>query len=95
MANAEQVKALVRSHSSGDESQFFAVAMQVAASAARSGQHRFAIELRELIDDAKLRSVQTHPERPVPVVRPKGELAGLLTASFPDARLSELGKLSG
>ena len=26
----------------------------------------------------------------MPVVRPKGELAGLLTASFPDSRLSEL-----
>lgn len=90
VANAEQVKALVRSHTDGDDSQFYAVALQVAASAARSGQNRFAQELRALIDAAKARRDREPALRPVPVVRPKGELAGLLTASFPDARLSEL-----
>jgi len=90
VANAEQVKALVRSHSDGNDSQFYAVALQVAASAARSGQNRFAQELRSMVDAAKLRRDKTPQNRPVPVVRPKGELAGLLTASFPDSRLSEL-----
>ena len=89
VTNAEQVKALVRSHTDGDDSQFYAVALQVAAGAARSGQNRFAQELRALIDAAKQKSGGPSL-RPVPVVRPKGELAGLLTASFPDARLSEL-----
>ena len=90
MANAEQVKALVRSHTDGDDSQFYAVALQMAATAARSGQNRFAQELRALIDAAKLKRDREPSGRPTPVVRPKGELAGLLTASFPDARLSEL-----
>lgn len=90
MATAEQVKALVRSHADGDDSQFYAVALQVAAKAARSGQNNVAVELRDLVDAAKLRR-DRHPEqRPVPVVRPAGELAGLLSASFPGARLSDL-----
>jgi hypothetical protein len=46
MPTADQVKALVRSHAEGDDAQFYAVAMQVAARAARSGQTRFAKELR-------------------------------------------------
>ena len=56
MANAEQIKALIRSHGEGDESRFYAIAMQVAAQAARSGHGKFAQELRELVDEAKARA---------------------------------------
>lgn len=90
MATAEQVKALVRSHADGDDSQFFAVAMQVAATAARSGQNRVAVELRDLVDEVKARQARTPGAKPVPLVRPQGELAGLLAASFPDTKLCEL-----
>ena len=51
MANAEQMKALIRSHADGDNTRFYAVAIQVAAHAARSGHNRFAQELRELVDE--------------------------------------------
>ena len=37
MATADHVKALVQSHAAGDEERFYAVAMQVAAQAARQG----------------------------------------------------------
>lgn len=92
MATAEHVKALIRSHAEGDDERFYAIAMQVAAQAARHGHGKFAQELRGLVDRAKARA---RPEpgqrvRPVPVVQPRGELAGLLTASYPKARLSEL-----
>ena len=50
MANADQVKALVRSHADGDDTRFYSVALQVAARAARSGQGHFAQELRDLVD---------------------------------------------
>lgn len=90
VATAEQVKALVRSHADGNDSQFFAVAMQVAATAARSGQNRVALEIRDLVDEVKARQMRSPNGRPVPLVRPKGELAGLLAASFPDVRLTEL-----
>ena len=42
MPTADQVKALIRSHADGDDSRFYAVAMQVAAQAARTGHHKFA-----------------------------------------------------
>ena len=55
MATADQLKALVRSHASGDENQFYSVALQVAARAARSGHNKLAQELRDLVDEAKAR----------------------------------------
>jgi SpoVK/Ycf46/Vps4 family AAA+-type ATPase len=92
MATADQVKALVRSHADGDDGQFYSVAMQVAARAARSGQTRFANDLRGLVDAAKVaaRNSEQHHLRPVPVVQPRGDLAGLLAVSYPDQRLSDL-----
>lgn len=91
MATADQVKALVRSHAAGDEGHFYSVALQVAARAAKSGQTKVAQELRDLVDEAK--SEQAKPSRivrPVPVTQPRGELAGLLAVTYPDARLSDL-----
>ncbi len=92
MPTADQVKALVRSHADGDDAQFYSVAMQVAARAARSGQSRFAKELRDLVDAAKAASekVQGRQVRPVPVVQPRGDLAGLLGVSYPNQHLSDL-----
>ena len=92
MATADQVKALVRSHAEGDDSHFYAVAMQVAARAAKSGQSRFALELREVIDEAKAASQRAggHRPRPVPVVQPRGDLAGLLSVSYPSHRMNDL-----
>ena len=93
MATADHVKALIRSHAEGDDERFFAIAMQVAAQAARQGHTKFAQELRDLVDQAKAR-IKTvsvgQRTRPVPIVQPRGELAGLLTAAFPKARLSEM-----
>lgn len=93
MATADHVKALIRSHAEGDDEQFYAIAMQVAAQAARQGHTKFAQELRDLVDQAKAR-VKAVPSgqntKPVPIIHPRGELAGLLTASFPKSRLSDL-----
>ncbi len=91
MATADQVKALVRSHADGDDGHFYAVAMQVAARAAKAGQSRFAQELRELVDAAKAASQQGGRQlRPVPVTQPRGDLASLLAVSYPDQRLGDL-----
>jgi len=88
-ASGDQIKALVRSHGQGDDARFFSVAMQVAAQAARRGQHKLAQQLRELVDEAKQKGPQ-RPGAPVPVVRPKGELAGLLAASYPQTKLTDM-----
>ncbi|NOT25166.1 MAG: AAA family ATPase [Acidobacteria bacterium] len=93
MPTAAQVKALIRSHADGDEQRFYSVALQVAAQAARQGHNRFAIDLRDLIDRAKAGVERPKPgqvTRPVPMVQPRGELAGLLNAAYPKTRLSEM-----
>lgn len=88
MANADQLKALLRSHAEGDDRQFYSVAMQMAAHEAKRGHGKLAEELRELIDAAKARLTST--EGAIPINRPKGELASLLSVSYPDRRLSEM-----
>lgn len=91
MANGEQLKALLRSYSDGDEPRFLAIAMQVAADEARKGHGKLALEIRELIDAAKARgTVRRVPGAPVPVVQPRGELAGLLTVGYPKLRLADM-----
>src|SRR4051812_25928627 len=90
MANAQQVKALIRSHAEGDDERFYSIALQMAAEEARLGHAKFAIELRKLVDEVRARASQpTHP-RPIPIVQPQGELAGLLSASYPKARLKDM-----
>ena len=87
MASGEQLKALLKSHADGDDDRFFSVAMQVAAHEARRGHGRLADELRALIDRAKSRLATGAP---VPIGRPRGELANLLEVSYPSARLGEM-----
>jgi SpoVK/Ycf46/Vps4 family AAA+-type ATPase len=92
MANADQLKALVKSHAEGDDTRFYSVALQVAARAARSGQPHFAQELRDLVDE--LRKDVLHRKRrrgaPTPVAQPRGDLAGLLSVSYPSTRMADL-----
>ena len=93
MAKADQIKALIRCHAEGDDTRFYAVAMQVAAQAARSGHGNFAQELRDLVDRAKAQSKSAESSRsarPVPLAQPRGELAGLLTVGYPKTRLTDM-----
>ena len=87
MASGEQLKALLKSHADGDDDRFFSVAMQVAAHEARRGHGRLAEELRTLIDRAKSKP---GAGAPVPIGRPRGELANLLGASYPSERLGQM-----
>ena len=89
MPSADQVKALIASLSEGDEAQFYSIAMQIAAHEARSGHGKFAEELRALIDKAKSRS-HLPSKGPIPLARPRGEVAELLTVSYPSTRLSDM-----
>jgi SpoVK/Ycf46/Vps4 family AAA+-type ATPase len=90
VATADQILALVRSHVADEDERFLAVAMQVAAHEARQGHRDVARQLKELIDKAKSQSVVSHARRPVPIVQPKGDLASLLSASYPDEHLGDL-----
>ena len=89
MASAEQIKALLKSHLSGDDSYFYSVAMQVAAHEAKRGHGKLALELRDLIDAAKLKASKNElNSKPIPLNKPQGELASLLSVSYPQSRLS-------
>lgn len=93
MAKAEQIKALIRSHAEGDDARFYAVAMQVAAHAARTGKGNVALELRELVDALKAQKAaapSSTAQRPLLMAQPRGDLAGLLSVSYPRTRLSEM-----
>jgi SpoVK/Ycf46/Vps4 family AAA+-type ATPase len=87
-ATAEHLKALIQSHLAGDDSRFESVALQVAAKAARQGQHVLANDLKKLLDAAKREVVS--PRRATPLVQPRGEVADLVTASYPDTKLADL-----
>ena len=89
MATAEQVKALLKSHAEGDETRFYSVALQVAAHAARTGKANYAQELRNLVDGLR-KDPNRRAVRPVPVAQPRGDLAGLLSVAYPDARMPDL-----
>jgi SpoVK/Ycf46/Vps4 family AAA+-type ATPase len=77
---------MVRSHAAGDDPQFYAVALQVAARAARQGHHRIAAELKDLVEQAREKS----PATVTAIAQPRGDLADLVTASFPEVGLDDL-----
>src|SRR5258705_5021517 len=90
MATAEQVKALLRSYSEADGDQFLSVAMQIAAHAAQTGKPKLAEELKGLVQEVRRKQATQRIGGAVPIARPPGELAGLLTVTYPTVRLSEM-----
>jgi SpoVK/Ycf46/Vps4 family AAA+-type ATPase len=90
VATAEQLKALLKSHTAGDDDLFRSVALQIAAHEATKGNDRLANDLRDLVAKARRGQQPTGSPRAVPIARPTGELAGLVHASFPALRLSDM-----
>ena len=91
MSTARQIIALLKSHVEGEEQQFYSAALQMAAHEARQGHGKLAQEIRELIDQAKARgSAIERRTGPVPLVQPKGELANLLSARYPNTKLLDM-----
>jgi SpoVK/Ycf46/Vps4 family AAA+-type ATPase len=91
MSTARQIIALLKSYVEGEEQQFHSAALQMAAHEAKQGHGKLAQEIRELIDQAKARrSAVERKAGPVPLVQPKGELANLVSARYPDTKLSDM-----
>lgn len=84
--SGEHVKALVRSHGSGDDEAFYAVALQVAAQAARQGHHRLAADLKSAVENSRAE----RPNKVTSIARPRGDLSDLVMASHPTVGLKEL-----
>lgn len=92
MSTARHIVALMRSHLDGDQEHFLTVATQLAAHEARQGHGKLATELREIIEEARGKTlhVARRGAGPVPLAQPRGELADLLNARYSDIRLSTM-----
>ncbi|EME5082795.1 ATP-binding protein [Klebsiella aerogenes] len=93
MASAEQLKALIKSHISRDDSHFYSVAMQVAAHEAKQGHGRLAEELLNILDKAKAKLANDKSGKLVPLssaAKNRTELGNLLNVSQPEYLLSDV-----
>lgn len=90
MVAAEQIKSLIKSFSEGDDSRFYATAMQIAAAEARKGHQDLAEELKKLIQDSKKSKINERTLKRLPVNAAQKELNDLLEFSRPDDKLKDI-----
>lgn len=91
MASAEQIKALLKTHSERDEQRFYSIALQVAASEARKGHHKLAEEIKSLVEKNQTKPTIAAVSSPSPFIKQqKGDLNGLLEISHPSIKFSDL-----
>lgn len=91
MATAEQIKALLKTHAERDEERFYAVALQVAAGAARTGHTKLAGDIKTLVERGRNRAPMAPVGALVPLLKqPKGDLSGILEVSNPGTGAGEI-----
>lgn len=91
MASSKQLMGMIRSHAAGDDTMFLSIAEHIALDAEKAGRGRMAGEIRTLVDNLKSEAASRRTDsRPVPIAAPRGELAGLVRAAYPETRLSDL-----
>lgn len=92
MAAAEQIKSLIKSFGDGNESRFFATAMQIAASEARKGHTTFAQELKKIIERAKKGRSNSFLDdtKTISISKPKRELNELIEVFQPKVKLNDM-----
>jgi len=91
LATSAQLKALLESYAEKDKARFLSVATQIAAHVAQAGDQPLADELRRLVTEAKRTEHSGSPGGAIiPMARPTGELAGLVAASYPSTRLTDM-----
>lgn len=79
VSNARQILTMLNSKTAGDDNQFYATALQVAAAEARSGRRTVAEQLRKAVEDARKTATTT----PISISKPRGDLTGLLELRKP------------
>ncbi len=83
MANADQIKSLIRSHFDSGSEQFYTIALQIAATEANKGHSALAQDIRKIVDSARTKS------RGAATLLPQ-ELLGLVFSEKPDNPRSSL-----
>ncbi len=89
MASAQQLIGLVKSHAEGDATRFYDLAIQLAAAEDQKGHKRLAEQLRTWAEAGQA-PAKTLKAKPTPIVAPRGDMAGLLSANYPSTRISDL-----
>lgn len=91
LATATQLRALLSSYVEEDRGRFLSVASQIAAKVARDGEEELADQLLDLVASAKRdNSARRIKSEVIPIARPVGELAGLVSAQYPTTRVAEM-----
>ncbi|WP_019834434.1 AAA family ATPase [Sphingomonas sp. PR090111-T3T-6A] len=91
MTNARQLIAMIRSHAAGDDERFLSIAEEIAGEHERLGRTKVAGDVQRLVE-----SIRDNMERAktaggiTPLVRPRGELAALVRATYPELNLGDL-----
>lgn len=83
MATADQIKSLIRTHYSNQQEQFSTIALQIAAHEAMQGHQSVALEIRGLVDNAKVKDY----DHIVPLAP---ELEHLVRLGKTDIKMSQL-----
>lgn len=82
MANSNQITNLIKSHYNDTGDSFNTIALQIAASEAKAGHQNFALEIRKIVDGAKLSRPQNKILSP--------DLMGLFLEKLPVETYSDL-----
>lgn len=90
MASAQQLIGLIKSHAEGNQDRFFDLAMQLAAAEEQKGHRRLAEQLRQWAEAGQKPGRGPDQLKPTPITTPRGNLAGLLSATYPTTRLNDL-----
>lgn len=91
MPSAKQVEALLTSHITGDDEQFLAIALQVAAAEARQGRKSSAESIKKLVQRARDRErTERAPVAAIPFARPRSDLQDLVASAYPHLRLGDM-----
>lgn len=80
---------MLRSRAEGDEEQFYSIALQVAASAARQGHRQTADDIRSAVDEARA-APEVRSSVVVPFSPPRRSLEGLLETRQARVRRSDV-----
>lgn len=91
MPTAVQIKSLLKSHSTGDDERFYAIAMQVAAYEARKGHQKLAEDLRQLVNEARLNAeTKAVTNKVQSFSAPQGEAGDLLEPVDSPVKIADL-----
>ncbi|ATI81931.1 AAA family ATPase [Sphingobium yanoikuyae] len=91
MTNARQLIAMIRSHAAGDDERFLSVVEEIAHEQEKLGRKKVASDVHRLVENIRDNTQRARTRGGItPLVQPRGELAGLVRATYPELNLKDL-----